>query len=181
MADVCRIEVELRDVRPRVWRRLLVSKDTTLGQLHRILQAAMGWHDTHLHHFVVGNVFYGSTERRAGFERRNERDATLGQVAPHVRARVVYEYDFGDGWVHDLTVEAMVEAEPATKVPTCEAGARACPPEDCGGPSGYEELLAALADPAHPEHASMSEWLGRPFDPAAFDLAAVNRRLSRIR
>lgn len=178
---VYRLGVALRDVVPPVWRRILVTGDTTLGQLHRTLQAAMGWHDTHLHHFIVGKTLYGTSDRHTGFDRLSERNVTVGQVAPHVKARFVYEYDFGDSWVHEIEVEAIAPADERTRYPVCAAGGGACPPEDCGGASGYAELLEALSNPAHPEHASIRDWLGRPFDPKRFELADANRRLARNR
>ena len=174
-----RLCVTLEDVEPAVWRTLLVASDTTLGHLHGLLQAAMGWHDTHLHHFVVGTTIYGPGDRHSGYDRKSERTVTLADVAPRVGDRIVYEYDFGDGWVHAIEVEEIVDAGTDGPSTRCVAGARACPPEDCGGPSGYEELLGALRDIEHPDHAEVRQWLGRPYDPEGFDLESANKRLSR--
>ena len=91
-----------------------------------------------------------------------------------------YAYDFGDGWSHRLTVEKVLAPEPGGSYPRCVSGRRACPPEDVGGPWGYDEFLAAMTDPAHPEHAERREWMGGPFDPAAFDLDAVERGAGRV-
>ena len=88
-----------------------------------------------------------------------------------------YEYDFGDGWEHEIKVEKALDADPTTHYPRCTAGNRACPPDDCGGPFGYEELLRAIQAPSHPEHEEMLDWIGGEFDPEAFDLAGVNRAL----
>ena len=92
-----------------------------------------------------------------------------------------YEYDFGDSWIHEIRIEKALPADPAVHYPRCLAGERACPPEDCGGPPGYEDLLAALQDPAHPRHEEIREWAGPSFDPEAFDPAKVNRILWRLR
>lgn len=109
----------------------------------------------------------------------DERDATLRSI---VGAKaIVYEYDFGDSWKHAIEIEDMaVVPEPGVKYPICIGGARSRPPEDCGGTSGYAELLEALADREHDEHASMKIWVGKKFDPENFDLAAVNRALQKI-
>lgn len=105
----------------------------------------------------------------------------LGEVA-RVGDAMAYTYDFGDGWEHVLVVEAATVAEPTARYPRCVAGAGACPPEDCGGIPGYENLRGILADPSDPEHEDMLEWLGigsaAEFDPARFDLDAVNLRLA---
>src|SRR5262249_38134478 len=95
------------------------------------------------------------------------------------RPRIGYEYDFGDGWRHEVRLEKALEPEPKVKYPRCIDGARACPPEDCVGPWGYADLLEALADPRHPEHRDMREWVGGRFDPEKFSADKVNRELRR--
>ena len=112
---------------------------------------------------------------------RGERAARLGQVVPGPGSALAYEYDFGDGWEHALVVEAVLPPEPGVRYPVCVGGKRACPPEDCGGPWGYGELLAAIGDPEHPAHADRLAWLGGPFDSEAFDVADANRRLAKQR
>lgn len=106
-------------------------------------------------------------------------------TAPAARSKISYVYDFGDGWDHQVLVEKLLDRQPGTKYPRCIGGRRAAPPEDCGGIGGYEELLETLADPTHPEHAEMLEWLGldnaERFDPAAFDKQAVTESLPPIR
>ncbi len=112
---------------------------------------------------------------------RSARRTALSEVAPGVGTRFTYEYDFGDNWRHEVLVEKVVPVDRNGEYPICLAGARACPPEDCGGTSGYEELLEAVRDSQHPEHARMLTWLGGYFDSEAFDLAGVNRGLRRLR
>jgi hypothetical protein len=108
----------------------------------------------------------------------------LGQIAPRPEDRFGYTYDFGDEWEHDVLVEAVSDPEPDITYPRCLTGRRACPPEDCGGIWGYDDLLEILGDPAHEEHQDRLDWLGLDsadrFDPAAFDLAQVNAALSRL-
>jgi hypothetical protein len=105
----------------------------------------------------------------------------LQDVAPAAKTKFIYEYDFGDGWEHQVVVEKVLPAEPGLRYPVLLAGKRACPPEDCGGPWGYEELLAILANPKHKEHKAMRAWLGGPFDAEAFDLAEANGLVQAVK
>jgi yecA family protein len=128
---VHRLQISLRDVRPRVWRRLEIASDVKLPQLSRALLAAMGWTDSHLHQFVAGGTYYGTPDPDFPSDMRSERSVTLARIAPEPKDRLLFEYDFGDGWRHTVTVEAIVEPEPNASYPLCTGGARACPPEDC--------------------------------------------------
>jgi hypothetical protein len=143
-----------------------------LQQLHGLLQAAMGWEDRHLWQFDVDGVPYGDLED-ADDELADPRKLTVGSLADGTVFS--YEYDYGDGWEHDVRVERHATAQ----APVCLDGGRACPPEDCGGPDGYERLLEVLADPAHPEHADLADWLGGPFDAEAFDPATTTGAMQR--
>lgn len=179
--DVLRLKITLKHVKPAIWRRIEVPASYTFWALHVAIQDAMGWFDCHLHVFRVRNArgkvddigipdddaFEGEPMCLPGWKVRVA--DYLGQVG----ARATYEYDFGDGWVHELRVESIGPREPKVRYPRCLAGARRCPPEDCGGPYGYAELLATLADPRHDEYASMLEWLGGPIDPQTFDPSSV--------
>jgi hypothetical protein len=174
------IKIELREVRPAVLRRVQVPGELSLAGLHAVVQVAMGWTDSHLHEFDVDGARYGLPDPdwdagEVGDEARVTLFRLLGQGD-----RVGYVYDFGDGWTHRLTVEKVLAPEPGVSYPRCVAGRRACPPEDVGGPWGYDEFLAAMADPAHPEHEHYREWVGGPFDPAAFDLIEVNAALAEL-
>lgn len=168
------LKVTLRDTRPPVWRRIRVRSDVTLFKLHSILQYVMGWMDGHMHQFVVGAKTYGRVDREFP-ECENEKKVLLSQVLRKPKDSIAYEYDFGDGWEHAVVLEQVLEAEPGGKYPCVVEGKRACPPEDCGGTGGYEHLLKILADPRHPEHAGMVEWVGGSFDPEAFDAGGINR------
>jgi len=152
-----------------------------LGELHLTIQAAMGWEDSHLHLFSVRGETYADSrvEGPLGSPPKDEARARLARVAP-VGARLRYEYDFGDGWDHLLVVEKVFRGEPGVTYPRCVGGRRACPPEDCGGPPGYANLLEAIAASRHPQHRERLEWLGRPFDPEKFDLDAVNYRVQSL-
>jgi hypothetical protein len=167
----------LRRSDPPIWRRIAARGDTTLARLHTILQIVMGWTDSHIHEFEVGEVRYGvpimawPPAERA----RNERRFRLDQIVATAGDRFVY--DFGDAWHLDALAEAVLLPAPGARYPRCLAGARACPPEDVGGIPGYADFLMALGDPTHYEHDMWTEWIGGSFDPEAFDREAVNRRL----
>ncbi|MBL8776863.1 MAG: plasmid pRiA4b ORF-3 family protein [Acidimicrobiales bacterium] len=174
--DVFQLKVTLLGIKPPVWRRVLVDGASTLDQVHEVIQAAFGWWNYHLHEFEVGDDRYGvpdedyNPEYDFGPPTIDEGLVRLDSVAGE-GSKFDYAYDFGDDWRHRIVVEKVLPADggaPVT-VPACVDGRRACPPEDCGGPWGYEELLAILADPSHPEHTERLEWLGRPFDPDAFE------------
>lgn len=174
-----RVRVDLDDAEPAIWRCLELASDLRLDRLHEVLQTAMGWTDSHLHHFLMGpehdpamNPFVTDFDEEEGDKGINERDVRLDQVLAKVGDRLFYEYDFGDSWDHTLRLEAVtpqVEGGPSAR---CVGGARACPPEDCGGVWGYHELLSGLADPgtADEDLRERLDWLGEGFDPDDFDV-----------
>lgn len=181
--DIFRIKVSLLDVDPSIWRRLLVPQDVPLARLHRILQLAMGWSDSHLHQFRVGELRFAEPDEE-DFDPKpiDYRRIALNQVAPHRGSTCVYEYDFGDGWEHLIEVEEELPIETVSgAVPRCLAGERACPPDDSGGPGGYAQILEALGDVGHPEHDQWRRWVGPTFDPAAFEVGKINTALRRLR
>lgn len=176
------IKIALRGVtKPPVWRRLEVPADLDLGQLHEVIQTAMGWQDCHLHVFSDGGTDYGLPDPELGHA--DERTIRLSQLLADVGDRLHYLYDFGDDWEHDITLEKIVPAGADMTGAICTVGSGACPPEGCGGAWGYQELKATLADPNADEHESMLEWLGLAspgdFDPRAFSAEEVNRRLDQ--
>ena len=172
--SILELKVTLRYVEPAVWRRVRVRSHITLAKLHQVLQRVMGWTDSHLHEFPVSGQTYGVPDREFT-ARKNEKQAVLGDVLRDAGDQLVYTYDFGDGWRHDVVLEQVLEPDPAGKYPYITHGERACPPEDCGGPGGYAQLLKALASPRHPDHADLVDWVGGSFDPEAFDLGELNR------
>jgi Plasmid pRiA4b ORF-3-like protein len=179
-ARIYQLKVTLKGIRPPIWRRLLIRADTKLEQLHEVLQTAMGWYDSHLHQFVADGVQYGVPDDDWGAEVRDESLVTLADVAPAAGDRLLYEYDFGDGWEHDLLVEKVLEPEPGATYPVCLKGRRARPPEDVGGIWGYAEFLQILSDPDHPEYEERLEWIGGEFDPEEFDAEDVNAALASL-
>jgi Plasmid pRiA4b ORF-3-like protein len=178
---VYQIKVTLRGSKPPIWRRIQVTSGTTLAQLHRILQRVMGWEGSHLYQFVVGGMEYGDPNMLEEMEGEDARRVTLATLVRGEKAKFHYEYDFCDGWDHELRIEKVLPFEAGKRYPVCLTGKRACPPEDCGGIWGYADFLDAIHDPQHPEHEAMLEWIGGEFDPEAFDLDEVNRDLQRLK
>jgi hypothetical protein len=186
-APTYQLKIVLLGSKPVIWRRLLVPGDASLGWLHAVLQTAVGWTNSHLHHFLTADARYsdprGNEDMSFGDEPdRDEAKATLMQIAPGKGVSFGYEYDFGDSWEHEILVEKILASGtgPANGA-LCIDGARACPPEDCGGIWGYAELLKALKNPKHPEHQSMKEWIGGAFDAETFDPEKANRWLGKLK
>ncbi len=182
IGDVYELKVTLEEIEPPVWRQLEVPGDITLAKLHSVMQLAMGWFDYHLHEFRIGEGTYGEPDPEFDDDRevKDDRRVRLSRAVDGVGVEFVYLYDFGDGWTHRVAVEHIGPPEPRIRYPRVLAGARACPPEDVGGPYGYVDFLEAVADPKHPEHDGMLEWVGGEFDPEAFDVEAKNREFDVV-
>jgi Plasmid pRiA4b ORF-3-like protein len=139
---VYQLNVWIRNIPPMIWRRLLVRNDTSIADLHHILQIVMGWEDVHLHQFKIFGKTYGIS-RLYGIPFTDDgRQVRLADFRFRAGERFVYEYDMGDLWQHDLRLERIAPFEPSKRYPICIAGAGACPPEDCGGPPGYRRWQA---------------------------------------
>jgi hypothetical protein len=175
--SVHQLKVTLRMVRPPVWRRIVVPSEITLAELAAVLEAAVGWLGGHLHVFDVGGTRYGTPDPDWGNDDLDEGRFRLGDVLSEVGSKMRWDYDFGDGWEHDVLVEEIGPLVSGVTYPTCLTGRRACPPEDCGGPWGYENLLQALADPDHPDHEDLREWAPPGFDPTRFDIEETNQAM----
>ena len=177
MLPIYRLKVTLHGIDPPIWRRFLVAGDITLQQFHEILQTVMGWTNSHLHQFESKGVLYGISDPELGVLRISESETTIDQLLRRPMDRLTYDYDFGDGWEHDLVLKEILPPENDMTLPLIEAGERACPPEDVGGIPGYTEFLEALANPRHPAHREMLGWVGGAFDPEFFDIEEANRDL----
>ena len=169
-------KVTLRDTKPPIWRRLLMPGEMTLGDLHQAIQAAMGWDDAHLHAFDIAGREYGDPDSVDGVA--DEERLSLNAVLKSGVRRFIYTYDFGDNWEHTVLIERPRRPLEAGSYPACIAGQRHCPPEDCGGSWGYQDLLAVLADPTHPDYPERVEWVGEDFDPEEFSVDVANARLA---
>lgn len=180
-SKIYQLKVTLQGTRPPIWRRVQVASDVSLSKLHHILQTVMGWTDSHLHQFIAGQTFYGTPDPELSIERKNEKKVRVCDVLVKPKDKLVYEYDFGDGWEHDIVLEKILQADPARCYPICLDGKRACPPEDCGGVYGYYHFLEAIRGSDHPEHEEMVEWIGGTFDPEKFSPDSVNWQLHLVR
>lgn len=184
-APIYQLKITLNGSKPPIWRRVLISSETTLATLHEIIQAAMGWDDSHLHAFVIQGEQYSAPSPYDPYHldemgMKSSSRVKLNKLITAEGEKFRYDYDFGDGWEHSLVLEKILPADPKQALPVCVKGKRACPPEDVGGVWGYADLLEALKDPQNPEHADYLEWMDADFDPEAFDLAEANERLKGI-
>jgi Plasmid pRiA4b ORF-3-like protein len=180
---VLRIKIVLLGTKPPIWRRVLVPAEFTLAQLHDVVQAAMGWEDCHLYQFYIGKQRFGVPDPNerflGGSLTLNEKKTRLANLLNTVGAKATYIYDLGDSWEHALTVEKILPAELDVPYPLCTEGKLAAPPEDCGGIPGFYHMMEALADPNHEDHEDMRDWTDS-FDPEAFSLEAVNKRMRKV-
>ncbi len=180
--QVMQFLIELDGISPLIWRRIQVPSDYNFWDLHVAVQDAMGWTDSHLHHFEIKGKGKRKPERIGipDFERWSE----LPEVFPgweiwipvyfnDLGIQAIYEYDYGDGWIHHIRLEGYIYRDPKVKYPVCTGGERACPPEDCGGVSGYENVLTVLSDPEHEEYEEMKVWAGEDWNPEKFSPGKV--------
>ena len=182
---IYQLRIVLLNIGPAIWRRFQVRENITLYGLHDYIQGVMfGWADCHLHEFEIDKVSYGvpvpEYDDVPEMKLKNENSYKLCQLVKPGNS-FLYRYDFGDNWEHEIVVEKQLSADPNVRYPICLEGQRCCPPEDVGGPWGYEEFLEAIADPKHEEHESYIEWVGGSFDPEVFDLKRINEVLENIR
>ncbi len=174
--SIYELKVTLIDSRPPIWRRVQVESGVTLDRLHHTLQTVMGWSDSHMHGFRVRQLSQpGSRPRWLSVESADEKTTRLSDLLRRARDWCVYDYDFGDGWEHQLLLEEILARVPSARYPAVRAGRGACPPEDVGGLPGYYHFLEVMNDTRHPEHEDMREWAGGKFDPSAFDAHEINR------
>ena len=173
--SVLKLKVTLLNIKPPIWRRLLAPETMTLAQLHHAIQNVMGWRNGHLHLFEIGGNQFG--DPKVLEEVKSETRFRLSRLLQDGINKFTYTYDLGDDWRHGIQVEGIEPAAAGTLYPVCVNGKRACPPEDCGGVWGYQELLEILATPDHPERADRLEWLGRELGPEGFSIENANKAL----
>jgi len=178
MAKIFQLKISLKEVDPMIWRTIQVSSMVKLPELHKILQTTMGWTNSHLHQFIIESKLYAEPDEDSSLDDIDYTNIILGQVLTQEDQNIIYEYDFGDGWEHVITLEKIITEKPQ-KYPSCLNGKRNCPPEDCGGPYGYMDLQSVIANPEHEEYEDMIEWLGDDFDPEYFDLGEINKLLKK--
>lgn len=182
--SVYQFKITLQESHPPIWRRIQVQ-DCTLDKLHEHIQTAMGWTNSHLHHFKIGEQLYGDPDLlQENFEDMEYMDSTTTRISDILprnskRFRFQYEYDFGDSWYHEVLFEGVVKADPKAKYPVCLEGARACPPEDCGGIWSYPDFVEAVQNPDNERHKELLEWIGGHFDPVEFDSAKATKAMKK--
>ena len=180
------LKVSLLYSEPLIWRRVQVPGTMTLSRLHDVIQLCMGWTDSHLHQFMIGSNFYGPVDLNDDWSEIKILDETrfkLGDLEGDMRLRFIYEYDFGDGWQHEIEIEKVIAPDgKSPKHPVLLAGERACPPEDIGGVPGYENFLEIMNDPENEEHEEMRDWYGSDdFDPEYFEMEKINEIFKKIK
>lgn len=174
LRSVYQVKITLSDISPPVWRRLLVNSTTKLSDLHAMLQIVMGWTNSHLHLFEKDGKQYGIPDEEFPDDTLKEESFRIDRLLKKEKDYFLYEYDFGDGWMHKVVLEKILPFDTNIELPHCVTGKRRCPPEDVGGPFGYPDFLEAMADEKHPEHEEMMDWIGGEFDPEEFDVHLVN-------
>ncbi|MGO9595293.1 MAG: plasmid pRiA4b ORF-3 family protein [Steroidobacteraceae bacterium] len=188
---ILQLRAVLRGISPLIWRRLLVPSDTSIAQLHDVLQVAFGWEDVHLHRFEIRGREYGLSREGGVLFDTDARKVRIGDLKLRRMERFTYEYDFGDSWVHDIRIEATLPIDPSKRYPMCVAGKCSAPPEDCGGPDAFmenrwqyeamgsgesREELDGLIDDMDEE-----EWeIARRYHPAGFNRRAINQALAAL-
>jgi hypothetical protein len=180
-AMVAVLKITLDDVAPQVMRRVVVPSNLRLDRLHLVIQAVMGWTNSHLYEIRIGDVGWGEPDPDGFYD--GPLDAKTAKLASTLadagRKTFKYIYDFGDGWDHTIKVEKIAPDIAGPTYLLLDAVGR-CPPEDCGGPPGYERLLKTLADPDDEEHDDLLVWAGGPIDPRSVDIKALERDLERL-
>lgn len=182
ISPIYQIQIALKGSKPKIWRRVLVPSDTLLYNFHKIIQTTMGWTNSHLHQFVKGNVFYSVKYPDDEMWSMNDIDyrkkkLRIRDLLTFEKEKIIYEYDFGDSWQHEIILEKILPPDNTKEYPICVSGKRNCPPEDCGGVWGYAEMLEILSQPDHEDYDDTLEWLGEEFDPEYFNKDEINELL----
>jgi hypothetical protein len=176
------LKISLKVVEPLIWRGLEVPADISLDKLASSILVAMGWEGSHMYCFEIGkDTFYESEDDVDEFDGMKMSTAKLNSWLFRKRQKAKFIYDFGDSWTHVIEVTSILQAVSGMRYPRCVAGERACPPEDCGGAWGYMEYMEALRNPDTAEKKEMLKWIGDDFDPEAFNLVKVDKRLGFLR
>jgi len=180
---IYQVQIALKGFNPKIWRRILIPSDMLLVDFHKVIQSSMGWTNSHLHQFIKDRTFYSI--KHPGDDMWDDMDnidykkkkLRISDLLKTEHEQIIYEYDFGDGWEHEILLEAILPNDSSVKYPVCLTGKMSCPPEDCGGVWGYANMLEILKNPGHEEYGEYMEWLGKKFDPKYFNKDEVNKLL----
>jgi hypothetical protein len=181
---VYQILITLKGSEPGIWRRVLIPSDLLLSDFHYVIQAVMGWTNAHLHEFNHQGISYSEPQEEEGWDNLDAEDSTRVKVSDLLEKQkdtLLYEYDFGDSWEHQIVLEKILPGTDESHLPVCLDGKMNCPPEDSGGVWGYAEMLEILKQPGHEEYEEYMDWLGEEFDPGFFDKDSVNRIMHGMR
>ncbi len=174
------LKISLKHVTPPIWRRFVVKGSIKFYDLHAVIQEIMGWMNSHLHQFIINDEYYAPTFEDIEQIGINYKRIKLNDFIFKEGQKFIYEYDFGDGWEHILVLEKITDDNAYPNTPVCLSGKRNCPPEDCGGVGGYENLLKTIKNPKDPEYANMIEWLGGKFDSEFINIERINDFLKHM-
>lgn len=181
MKSTYQIKISLRSMKPKIWRRILIPSDMKLSDFHKVIQTTMGWTNSHLHQFIKDNTYYLLRMKDDEFwddiDNVDYRKMKVSDLLAFEKEKIIYEYDFGDSWYHDIVLEKILPFNKEQPLPLCIKGKMNCPPEDCGGVWGYMQMLEILSQPDHQEYKSYLGWLGDKFDPEYFDQDEINAML----
>lgn len=192
MANVLQLKIRLSEIKPEIWRQVLVEDSISFEKLHEIFQLVMGWDNYHLYKFKVGDTNVECDEESVldasdwPSGRQKEKfvvasDVKLSDLIKKEKQKFSYTYDFGDNWRHEIVVEKVMGKDNSKKYPRCVGGERACAPEDCGGAWGYYDIMEIRENKKHPEYKErIIDWLGEDFDPEEFNIEKINKKLSRL-
>ncbi|MCF8371858.1 MAG: plasmid pRiA4b ORF-3 family protein [Bacteroidales bacterium] len=180
MKSIYQIKISLIGSKPPIWREVLVPSNILMPDLHDVIQITMGWSNSHMHQFVKDRQFFGPPldDDDWGSDTIDYNKYKLDLFLKKEKDKLVYEYDFGDSWRHDIVLQKILPYDAKQPLPFCIKGKNNCPPEDCGGVWGYADMLEILKDPKHEEYDDYLDWLGEDFDPEYFDVDEVNDHLS---
>ena len=175
---IYQLKIELKDIKPNIWRRIQVDSNISLNELHHIIQISMGWTNSHLYSLIIDNIEYTVKEYDAEYVQfANARDYTIEKV--RIDGDFDYLYDFGDRWEHRIQIEKKIEGERLID-PICLDGEGKCPPEDVGGINGFIEFVKIIRDESHPERESYIEWYGSVYDPNKVNFEEINEQLANL-
>ena len=172
------LNIELKGIKPRIWRSFAVDCNITLPNLHKVIQTIMGWSNSHLHQFLKSDIIFSLPDEEGFIDSINYLNIRLLEVLKKVGDNIIYEYDFGDGWEHELRL-IKIRDDIDSKHPFCINGERNCPPEDCGGAPGYKELLKSLKNPNKNDYKEIIEWIGYDYHPEIFNINKINKLLKK--
>lgn len=179
---VFQVLIVLRDSKPKIWRRLLVPSSMLLSDFHKVIQTSVGWENVHFHHFIKDNFFYTVKMENDDFwdevRNRDYKEIKVSDLLNHKHDKIIYEYDFGDSWLHDIILEEIDDSKSEIKYPVCIDGKMSAPPEDSGGILGYHNILEIIKNPEHKYYENYRDWLDEDFDPEYFNIDEVNKLLA---